>query len=109
MIYDIATDNARRFLLSDRAKTYGWKDEEFINGYSRIKTVKVTVMYNDSVTSIWYFETARETFGKIGYIVHSWRNQINVQVSKEDGNKAYAMIMREAKEIKGCKVIVETY
>lgn len=90
-------------------KHYGWDDKEFVNGYQQIKSVKVTVMLENSVQTIWHFDTVQERFGKIGYLVHSWRDHFDLQVSKEDGNIAYLMIMQKAKQIKGAKVIVETF
>lgn len=90
-------------------KHYGWDDDEFVNGYQLIKSVKVTVMMKDNIQTIWHFDTVQEQFGKIGYIVHSWRDHFDLQVSKEDGNIAYLMIMQKAKEVKGAKVIIETF
>jgi hypothetical protein len=102
------TKPVRDFIVSDMVKCYSFEDEEFVNGYQRIKETKVTVMIGDSVQTIWYFITAKENFGKVGYIIKSWKDQLDVQVSKEDGNTAYLMIMYRAKKIKGAKVIVET-
>lgn len=90
-------------------KHYGWDDKEFVNGYQQIKTVKVTVMMENRIQTIWHFDTVQEQFGKIGYRVHSWCDHFDLQVSKEDGNIAYLMIMQKAKQIKGAKVIVETF
>ena len=95
-------------------KHYGWDDAEFVNGYQQIKSVKVTVMLENRIQTIWHFDTIQETWGrewkgKIGYRVHSWCDHFDLQVSKEDGNIAYLMIMQKAKEVKGSKVIVETF
>ncbi len=89
-------------------KCYGWEDEEHVNGYQCIKWVKVTVNVDNRTQTIWNFRTVQERFGKVGYIVDSWRNQFERQVSKEDGNIAFLMIMEKAKEVKGAKIIVET-
>lgn len=89
-------------------KCYGWEDKEHVNGYQCIKWVKVTVEVNDRIQTIWNFRTVQEQFGKVGYIVDSWCNQFERQVSKKDGNIAYMMIMEKAKEIKGVKIIIET-
>lgn len=103
------TRAARRFIMSDSVKHYGWGDEEFVNGFQLVKEVKLTVMLENRTQTIWRFETIQERFGKIGYRVHSWGDQFDAQVSKEDGNTAYLMIMQMAKKVKGAKVIVETF
>ena len=103
----MVTKAARNFTKSDMVKCYGWGDKEFVNGYQRVKEVKVTVMLDNSIQTIWYFAKV-EGYGKTGYIVNSWRDHFDVQVSKEDGNTAYMMIMQKTKEVKGAKVIVET-
>lgn len=102
------TKAARNFIKSDEVKCYGWGDSEFINGYQHTKEMKVTVMVDNRIQTIWNFITAKGYGDKVGYIVSSWRDQFNVQVSKEDGNTAYLMIMQKAKEIKGAKIIIET-
>ena len=104
------TKAANNYIRS--VKHYGWNDKEFVNGYQCIKWVKVIVMLDNCTQTIWSFQTVQETWGKdyrgkIGYIVNSWRDHFDLQVSKEDGNTAYLMIMQKAKEVKGAKVIVE--
>ena len=90
-------------------KCYGWGDEEHVvYGVQDVKWVKVTVMVNNRTDTVWSFRTIKDMSGKIGYRVNSWRNQFDRQVSKEDGNIAFLMIMEKAKEVKGAKVIVET-
>jgi hypothetical protein len=103
------TRAARRFIVSDDVKCYGWGDEEFVNGFQQVKTVKVIVTMNNRIQTIWHFDTIQERFGKIGYRVHSWCDQIDVQISKEDGNTAYLMIMQMVERVDGAKVIVERF
>ena len=111
--YPSKITKAARNYISNKAKSYGWDDKEFVNGFQCIKWIKVTVMLDNSIQTIWNFKTVQEAWGgqcngKIGYIVDSWRDHFNVQTSKEDGNTAYVMIMQKAKEVNGAKVIVET-
>lgn len=103
-----ATRAARNFIVSDKVRCYGWNDREFVNGFQTIKSVKVTVMLENRIQTIWYFDIIKGYGDKIGYRVHSWCDQLDVQVSKEDGNMAYLMIMQKVKELKGAKVIMET-
>lgn len=102
----VITRAANNYIRS--VKSYGWDDKEFINGYQMIKWVRVTVKLNRSIQTIWSFKVGKEANGKVGYIVNSWKDHFDVQISKEDGNTAYMMIMQKAKEIKGVEVIVET-
>ena len=103
------TKAAAQFIKSNRVKCYGWNDAEFVNGYQDVKETKVTVMLNNRIESIWHFRIVKESFGKVGYIVRSWCDQLDVQISKDDGNTAYLMIVQKAKEINGAKIIVETF
>lgn len=103
------TRAARNFIVSDEVRCYGWNDKEFVNGFQQVKSVKLTVMLGNRIQTIWHFDTIQEKFGKIGYRVHSWGDQLDVQVSKEDGNAAYLMIMQMSKKVEGIEVIVERY
>ena len=101
----VVTHAAKKYIK--QVKHYGWLDNEFVNGYQRIKEVKITVMVDNSIQTIWYFRTVKDAHGKIGYIIDSWADHFDLQVDKEDGNTAYMMIMAKAKEVNGAKVIVE--
>lgn len=103
-----ATRAARNFIVSNDVKCYGWEDKEFVNGFQLVKSVKLIVMLENRIQTIWCFDTIKGYGDKVGYRVHSWCDQFDVQISKEDGNTAYLMIMKKAKEIKGSKVIMET-
>ena len=104
------TKPANNYIRS--VKSYGWGDKEFVNGYQLIKWVSVSIVCNNITESVWHFKTAQEVWndhkGKIGYIVNSWLDNFERQVSKEDGNTAYLMILKKAKEIEGAKIVIET-
>jgi hypothetical protein len=100
------TKAANNYIRS--VKSYGWDDKEFINGYQTIKWVQVTVKQNGYTETVWSFKTAQQPNGKTGYLVNSWKDHFDIQVSKEDGNTAYLMIMQKARETKGTEIIVET-
>ncbi len=101
----VVTKSANNFIRY--VKSYGWNDKEFINGYQYIKWVKVIVKFNGRIQTTWNFIIGKEPNGKVGYIVNSWLDQFDLQVSKEDGNTAYLMIMEKAKQINGVEIVIE--
>lgn len=109
IIYPSKTTKPAVRYIHNSARIIGWADtEEFVmNAYQTIKRRKLTIKKNNRIEVVWFFDTVKAIYGdKIGYNVHSWGDQLNVQISKEDGNIVYRMIMENAK-LNGAEVIVE--
>lgn len=88
-------------------REYGYRDKEYLNGYTVEKMVKVTISEDGFLKSVWYFDTIK-LGEQTGYRVRSFKDCLEVQVSKETGNILYMMIMIQAKNMKGASVKVET-
>ena len=99
MVYRNVTCDAIKYIKGDKAVRYGFNDDEFVNGYKVVAETVVTTYYQDGLEAVWYFDKVEEEYtNKIGYIVSSWRNQLDMQVSKETGNKAFQLIIDRARK-----------
>ena len=100
-----ATRAARNYVyfskkVDNEERVIGWVDKNFLNGYTIIDSTQLTIEEDGFTKTVWFFETIQQSDnGKIGYRVHSFRDNINTQVSKETGNVMYLMILAKAKEM----------
>ena len=110
--YTLITRCARNYIVFAEkvdgiSRAYGWRDKEFLNGYSIIKRIDMKILENDFTKTIWHFKTIKNDYGKIGYIVSSNRDCLESQVSKETYDIIYQMIIEKSKEISNSKIIIE--
>lgn len=105
--YTLITRACRNYVVfADKVDGVSRTVEKPLNGYRTAKRIQVTVYEKKSLRCIWYFDTI-ESYGKIGYRVSSWRDCIDVEVSKETGNIMYQLIMEKGKETPQSKIVVE--
>lgn len=106
--YTLITRACRNYVLfADRVDGVSRTVENPLNGFTRTKRVQVTVSEDNSVKAIWYFDEIADNLGRKGYRVSSWRDCIDVEVSKETGNIMYQMIMEKGKLTPQSKIVVE--
>lgn len=106
--YTLITRACRNYVVfADKVDKVSRVVEHPLNGYRTTKRIQVEVYEKKSLRCIWYFDTIETDFGQVGYRVSSWRDCIDVEVSKETGNIMYQMIMEKGKLTPQSKIVVE--